>query len=415
MASHRSVRSPAGEARGSRPLGDGGRPLPRQQPASFQPASPSCTAESPTGPQPGFARRPGPSCSAGALEPRPASAPRGAPTYGVRCGDARYRAVRCGDARYRAVRCGAVRCGDARYRAVRCGRLPDPCSRARARAAPQKRRRRAAARGLRGHWRRRRAAGAGWAGRGGGGRGALTPARGRWGGGAAPRAVFVLAGSPGSAAASRRLPQPRSARRAAPLRPARPRSAPQRSAPRYVCRRSRASSRPLPTRRGALGPALSAAGQGSERSGARTVPPGAERRERGAMRGPGLGLGLGLLLGAAWLACGQNETEPIVLEGKCLVVCDSNPTSDPTGTALGISVRSGSAKVAFSAIRSTNHEPSEMSNRTMIIYFDQVLVNIGSNFDSERSTFIAPRKGIYSFNFHVVKVYNRQTIQGTKM
>lgn len=82
-----------------------------------------------------------------------------------------------------------------------------------------------------------------------------------------------------------------------------------------------------------------------------------------------------LLLGAAWLAGparGQNETEPIVLEGKCLVVCDSNPTSDPTGTALGISVRSGSAKVAFSAIRSTNHEPSEMSNRTMIIYFDQV-------------------------------------------
>uniref|UniRef100_A0A8C3GJT7 Cerebellin 1 precursor n=1 Tax=Cairina moschata TaxID=8855 RepID=A0A8C3GJT7_CAIMO len=168
------------------------------------------------------------------------------------------------------------------------------------------------------------------------------------------------------------------------------------------------------------------------------------------MRGPGLGPALGLLLllllGAAWPACGQNETEPIVLEGKCLVVCDSNPTSDPTGTALGISVRSGSAKVAFSAIRSTNHEPSEMSNRTMIIYFDQVgrpgggegpggppgaaagldggadgalpsqvLVNIGSNFDSERSTFIAPRKGIYSFNFHVVKVYNRQTIQVSLM
>lgn len=105
-----------------------------------------------------------------------------------------------------------------------------------------------------------------------------------------------------------------------------------------------------------------------------------------AQAAPGVGGGVGagaamlgvvelLLLGAAWLAGparGQNETEPIVLEGKCLVVCDSNPTSDPTGTALGISVRSGSAKVAFSAIRSTNHEPSEMSNRTMIIYFDQV-------------------------------------------
>ncbi|MEQ2228560.1 Cerebellin-1 [Ilyodon furcidens] len=121
------------------------------------------------------------------------------------------------------------------------------------------------------------------------------------------------------------------------------------------------------------------------------------------------------LLSAAWLAAGpvraQNETEPIVLEGKCLVVCDSNPTSDPTGTALGISVRSGSAKVAFSAVRNTNHEPSEMSNRTMVIYFDRVLVNVGRNFDEERSNFIAPRKGIYSFNFHVVKVYNRQTIQ----
>uniref|UniRef100_A0A8C4XBG2 Cerebellin 1 precursor n=1 Tax=Erpetoichthys calabaricus TaxID=27687 RepID=A0A8C4XBG2_ERPCA len=114
-----------------------------------------------------------------------------------------------------------------------------------------------------------------------------------------------------------------------------------------------------------------------------------------------------LLLGSVLLISGvaysQNETEPIVLEGKCLVVCDSNPTSDPTGTALGISVRSGSAKVAFSAVRSTNHEPSEMSNRTMVIYFDQV-----NQFDSERSTFAAPRKGIYSFNFHVVKVYNRQ-------
>ena len=83
-----------------------------------------------------------------------------------------------------------------------------------------------------------------------------------------------------------------------------------------------------------------------------------------------------LLLGAAWLAgpaLGQNETEPIVLEGKCLVVCDSSPSADGAVTSsLGISVRSGSAKVAFSATRSTNHEPSEMSNRTMTIYFDQV-------------------------------------------
>ncbi|EMP35645.1 Cerebellin-2 [Chelonia mydas] len=74
-----------------------------------------------------------------------------------------------------------------------------------------------------------------------------------------------------------------------------------------------------------------------------------------------------------------------------------------------------SAKVAFSATRSTNHEPSEMSNRTMTIYFDQVLVNIGNHFDLASSIFVAPRKGIYSFSFHVVKVYNRQTIQVSLM
>ncbi|XP_061421472.1 cerebellin-1-like [Lethenteron reissneri] len=120
------------------------------------------------------------------------------------------------------------------------------------------------------------------------------------------------------------------------------------------------------------------------------------------------------LPGPGWA---QNETEPIVLEGKCLVVCDSNPTADPASGAssLGFTVRSGTAKVAFSVVRSTNHEPSEMSNRSMIIYFDQTLVNVGNNFDVESSTFIAPRKGVYSFSFHVVKVYNRQTIQVSLM
>lgn len=71
----------------------------------------------------------------------------------------------------------------------------------------------------------------------------------------------------------------------------------------------------------------------------------------------------------------QNDTEPIVLEGKCLVVCDSNPATDSKGSSsspLGISVLAANSKVAFSAVRSTNHEPSEMSNKTRIIYFDQV-------------------------------------------
>lgn len=74
------------------------------------------------------------------------------------------------------------------------------------------------------------------------------------------------------------------------------------------------------------------------------------------------------------LTTAQNDTEPIVLEGKCLVVCDSNPATDSKGSSspLGISVRAANSKVAFSAVRSNNHEPSEMSNKTRIIYFDQV-------------------------------------------
>ncbi|XP_051503539.1 cerebellin-1-like [Myxocyprinus asiaticus] len=44
-----------------------------------------------------------------------------------------------------------------------------------------------------------------------------------------------------------------------------------------------------------------------------------------------------------------------------------------------------------------------------------VLVNVGSHFDPARSIFLAPRKGVYSFSFHVVKVYNRQTIQVSLM
>ncbi|XP_019365759.1 PREDICTED: cerebellin-4 [Gavialis gangeticus] len=51
-----------------------------------------------------------------------------------------------------------------------------------------------------------------------------------------------------------------------------------------------------------------------------------------------------------------------------------------------------------------------MSNKTRIIYFDQILVNVG-NFFTLESVFVAPRKGIYSFSFHVIKVYQSQTIQ----
>ncbi|MEQ2258874.1 Cerebellin-2 [Xenotaenia resolanae] len=48
---------------------------------------------------------------------------------------------------------------------------------------------------------------------------------------------------------------------------------------------------------------------------------------------------------------------------------------------------------------------------TVRLFGSQVLVNIGNHFDLKASVFQAPRRGIYSFSFHVVKVYNRQTIQ----
>lgn len=84
-------------------------------------------------------------------------------------------------------------------------------------------------------------------------------------------------------------------------------------------------------------------------------------------------IGMGIV---ADVVVAQNDTEPIVLEGKCLVVCDSNPATDWKGSSspLGISVRAANSKVAFSAVRSNNHEPSEMSNKTRIIYFDQVSI-----------------------------------------
>lgn len=111
-------------------------------------------------------------------------------------------------------------------------------------------------------------------------------------------------------------------------------------------------------------------------------------------------LGL-ILLWYPLLATSQNDTEPIVLEGKCLVVCDSTPSSEPANNALGMSVRSGTGRVAFSATRQTNHEPTDMSNRTMIIYFDQVNTEIISNYKVNWpfvcSIFVLPPNLLYRY------------------
>uniref|UniRef100_G3W0H8 Cerebellin 3 n=1 Tax=Sarcophilus harrisii TaxID=9305 RepID=G3W0H8_SARHA len=112
----------------------------------------------------------------------------------------------------------------------------------------------------------------------------------------------------------------------------------------------------------------------------------------------------------------QEETEPVLLEGECLVVCEPGraTTASPGGAALG---EAPPGKVAFAAVRSHHHEPAgETGNGTSgAIYFDQVLVNEGNGFDRASGSFIAPVRGVYSFRFHVVKVYNRQTVQVSLM
>uniref|UniRef100_A0A8C9A1A8 Cerebellin 3 n=1 Tax=Prolemur simus TaxID=1328070 RepID=A0A8C9A1A8_PROSS len=49
------------------------------------------------------------------------------------------------------------------------------------------------------------------------------------------------------------------------------------------------------------------------------------------------------------------------------------------------------------------------------VCFPQVLVNEGGGFDRASGSFVAPVRGVYSFRFHVVKVYNRQTVQVSLM
>ncbi|XP_036985231.1 cerebellin-3 isoform X1 [Artibeus jamaicensis] len=120
-----------------------------------------------------------------------------------------------------------------------------------------------------------------------------------------------------------------------------------------------------------------------------------------------------LALGTAWA---QEGAEPVLLEGECLVVCEPGRAAagGPGGAALG---EAPPGRVAFAAVRSHHHEPAgEIGNGTNgAIYFDQVLVNEGGGFDRASGSFVAPVRGVYSFRFHVVKVYNRQTVQVSLM
>jgi hypothetical protein len=78
-----------------------------------------------------------------------------------------------------------------------------------------------------------------------------------------------------------------------------------------------------------------------------------------------------LALGAGWA---QEGSEPVLLEGECLVVCEPGRATagGPGGAALG---EAPPGRVAFAAVRSHHHEPAgETGNGTNgAIYFDQVI------------------------------------------
>lgn len=77
-----------------------------------------------------------------------------------------------------------------------------------------------------------------------------------------------------------------------------------------------------------------------------------------------------LALGTGWA---QEGSEPVLLEGECLVVCEPGRAAagGPGGAALG---EAPPGRVAFAAVRSHHHEPAgETGNGTNgAIYFDQV-------------------------------------------
>uniref|UniRef100_A0A8D2M1S5 Cerebellin 2 n=1 Tax=Zonotrichia albicollis TaxID=44394 RepID=A0A8D2M1S5_ZONAL len=75
--------------------------------------------------------------------------------------------------------------------------------------------------------------------------------------------------------------------------------------------------------------------------------------------------------------------------------------------------RAASSLLCLSCPASHRSPPGDQTPSIHFIF--AVLVNIGNHFDLTSSIFVAPRKGIYSFSFHVVKVYNRQTIQVSLM
>lgn len=95
-----------------------------------------------------------------------------------------------------------------------------------------------------------------------------------------------------------------------------------------------------------------------------------------------------LALGTGWA---EEGTDPVLLEGECLVVCEPGRAAagGPGGAALG---EAPPGRVAFAAVRSHHHEPAgEIGNGTNgAIYFDQVTPCLARTWNKSKPTVLWP-------------------------
>lgn len=100
-----------------------------------------------------------------------------------------------------------------------------------------------------------------------------------------------------------------------------------------------------------------------------------------------------LALGTGWA---QEGSEPVLLEGECLVVCEPGRAAagGPGGAALG---EAPPGRVAFAAVRSHHHEPAgETGNGTSgAIYFDQVTPHPARTWNPYKPTLLLKIQSCY--------------------
>lgn len=111
-----------------------------------------------------------------------------------------------------------------------------------------------------------------------------------------------------------------------------------------------------------------------------------------------------LALGTGWA---QEGSEPVLLEGECLVVCEPGRAAagGPGGAALG---EAPPGRVAFAAVRSHHHEPAgETGNGTSgAIYFDQVTPHPARTWNPYKPTLLLKIQSCYGLTAHLLSLHS---------